>query len=261
MYIDREKHLAHIGDPDKNLKMRRIIDKMEMVIKNHFQESTDFLDPYERFLAKSILNGFLELDYIEDGGIDESERQIITIFPSYIEKDSLDIEIEGIRIRGDIDSLNHKDYLGSLIGLGINRNKIGDILLYEDYTDIVCKREISDFIIFNLEKVGNKRVDLKKISLDNLTAPELKFKDIFKIISSYRLDVYISSCYNLSRNDAVKIIKSGKVKVNWEETLKPSRELKVGDNISVRGYGRSILYSVQGVTKKDNIKAVIRILI
>lgn len=261
MLINRKKYLSHIVDQDENSKIRRIMDKMEMVIKNHFQESTDFLDPHERFLAKNILDDFLELDYIEDGGMFETERKIINIFPNYIEKCSLDIQIDAIRITGDIGDLNHKDYLGSLIGLGINRNKIGDILLYEGYVDIVCKKEITDFIMFNLEKIGGKRVDLKEISLNNLIPVKLKYKDMFKIMTSYRLDVYISSCYNLSRNDTMKIIRSGKVRINWKEDVKPSKELKVGDNISVRGYGRSILYSVQGVTKKGNIKAVMRILI
>lgn len=261
MFIDIENSLSHIKDGDKKFQMRRIIDKVEIVLRNHFQESTDFLDPYERSLAKSILNKFSEIKYIENGGTDEAERKIITIYPEYIKNIDRDYDLEVIRVKGDIQSLIHKDFLGALMNLGISRNKIGDILLYDSYTDIICKREVSDFINLNLEKVGNKNVSIEKTSIDSLIPIEIKFKEIKKIMPSLRLDAYISSCYNLSRSKSIKIIKSGKVKVNWQVIDKSSKELQTGDVISVRGYGRSTLHCTEGLTKKENIKTIIRILI
>ncbi len=260
MFIDVENSLSHIRDSDKKLKIRRIIDKIQMVSRNHVKESTDFLDPYERDLAHSILNKFSELMYTENGGFKEAERKIITIFPDYIEN-IIDDDIEVLRVKVDIKNLSHKDFLGALMNLGIIRNKVGDILLYDNYADIICKKEIADFIIFNLEKVGNKNVKVEKSSIDELASTPLEFKEIFKIISSLRLDSYISACYNLSRSNSIKMIQSGKVKVNWKEIEKGSTELNEGDMISVKGYGRSILYSTGGLTKKENIKAIIRILI
>lgn len=264
MFIDIEEYLSHISEYDKKLKMRRIIDKIEMVSRNYVKESTDFLDPYERRLAISILNRFSELKYTINGGLKKAERKIITIFPDYVEAmidENIDENIEVLRVIGDISDLSHKDFLGAIMNLGISRNKIGDILLYDDYTDIICKSEISDFIILNLEKVGNKNVKISRSSIDQLTPIQVEFKEIFKIITSLRLDTYISACYNLSRNNSMKIIKSNKVKVNWQPIDKISYDLSEDDTISVRGYGRSILYSTGGFTKKGNIKATIRILI
>lgn len=260
MFIDVEESLAHIRENDKKIKMRRIIDKIEMVARNYIKESTDFLDPYERRLAESLLNRFSDLSYREYGGLDDAERKIITIFPDYIEEIAED-NIEILRITGDIKKLSHKDFLGALMNLGIVRDKIGDILLHDDYTDIVCKSEIADFIVLNLEKVGNKNVGVVKSSIDGLLPVELEFKEVFKIISSLRLDTYISACYNLSRNKSIKIIKSGKVKINWQPIDKVYTELSEGDIVSVKGYGRSQLYSTKGLTKKGNIKTTIRILI
>lgn len=261
MKIDKDKYISHIKDSDKIIDMRRVIDKIEIALNNHSCECTDFLDPYERLLAKSILNRFIEIDYLEDGGIKQTERQIITIYPSYYEIENLPQNITVLRIVGDIDGLSHKDFLGAILNLGIKRTKIGDILVHEEYTDVIVKKEIGDFILFNLEKVSNKKVLVEEKSLDSIYPVEIPYKDINKTLSSYRLDVYISSSYNLSRQESMDIIKSGYVKVNWELINRPAKELVVGDMISVRGYGRSILHSVEGLSKKGKIKANIRILI
>ncbi len=261
MKIDKDKYISHIKNSDKIIDMRRVIDKIEIALNNHSCECTDFLDPYERLLAKSILNRFIEIDYLEDGGIKQTERQIITIYPSYYEIQNLPQNITVLRIVGDIDGLSHKDFLGAILNLGIKRTKIGDILVHEDYTDVIVKKEIGDFILFNLEKVSNKKVLVEEKSLDSICPVEIPYKDINKTLSSYRLDVYISSSYNLSRQESMDIIKSGYVKVNWEPINRAAKELVVGDMISVRGYGRSILHSVEGLSKKGKIKATIRILI
>lgn len=261
MRLDRNDYLLHITDKDKLIDMRKIIDKIEMVLNNHTKEGTDFLDPYERFLAKSILNRFIEVDYLENGGISNAERKTIIIFPDYLKNSNLEPNIVGLRITRNLHGLTHKDYLGAILSLGIKRNKIGDILLHDNYTDFVVKKELSDFIIFNLEKIGNKNIDVKRISLEELVPVKLKYKEINRIISSNRLDSYISSCYNLSRKDSASIIRTGKVKVNWENIENIYKEVTKGDMISVPGHGRSIFQSIEGTTKKDNLKVIIRILI
>lgn len=261
MKIDKEKYINHIQDNSRLIEMRQILDKVEIVMNNHLVESTDFLDPYSRLLAKSILNQFLEIDYLEQGGIEESERQIITIYPDYYYLEDKDSNIVALRIKGNFDGLSHRDFLGSILGLGINRSKVGDILLQREYVDIIVKREISSFIEFNLEKIGNNKITIGKVNLQDLVPGEIFYKEIKKTLSSYRLDVYISGAYNLSRQESGALIKSGKVKVNWEPIDKISKELEVGDVISIKGYGRSIFYSIEGLSKKDRIKSTIRILI
>lgn len=261
MKIDKDRYTSHIKDNDKVIDMRRIIDKVEIVLNNHSTEATDFLDPYERLLAKSILNRFMEISYLENGGILQAERQIITIYPDYYDSTILPQNIVVLRINGDLEGLSHKDFLGAVLNLGIKRSKIGDILIHDEYADIIIKKEIGDFILFNLEKVANKKVSIEERSLETLTPVEALYKEVNKTLSSYRLDVYMSAIYNLSRQESMDRIKSGNVKVNWEPINKPAKELQIGDVISVRGYGRSILHSVEGLSKKGKIRANIRILI
>lgn len=261
MKINKDSYISHIKDVDKQIEMRKLLDKIELSRNKHTIEYTDFLDPYERYLAKSILNRFNELKYLEYGGTSNSERKIIIIYPFYYNKSEIEPKLSYLRITGDIEELSHKDYLGGLLGLGINRTKVGDIQVHNNYTDIILKEELGDFLLFNLDKVGNKKIVVSEIYQHSLEDPPMKFKELNKFIQSLRLDAILSITYNISRQDSINMIKSGKVKVNWEEVTKPSKELKVGDVISTQGHGRAVLNSIDGMSKKGRILITVRILI
>ncbi|MBU5440366.1 RNA-binding protein [Tissierella sp. MSJ-40] len=261
MRLDRDKYISHIQDRDKIMEMRKVIDKVEIVCNNYSIETTDFLDPYERKLAKSILNSFDEISYYETGGLKEGERQVIVIYPYYYDKENIDDYIVGLKIEGNLERLSHKDFLGAILHLGIKRSKIGDILIHGNYVEVIVKKEISDFLLLNLDRVSNEKVKICIVSLDQISPSKIDYKEIKLTLSSFRLDVLISSTYNLSRQESQNIIKSGKVKVNWEPIDKSSKDLEEGDIVSVKGYGRCILYSIEGFSKKGRIKSTVRILI
>lgn len=260
MWIDREVYTAHIHDDEKLIKMRRLLDKIQVVLDNHVLKTTDFLDPYERRLALSILNRFDELEYIEYGGFDNAERKVIIIFPQYFLKDDILKEISILRVDGALENLSHRDYLGALLNLGIIREKIGDILVHENFGFIIVKKEISDYIQYNFEKIGNRNITIKNISGKDLIMPSIEFREVKTFLTSLRLDVVISGAYNLSRKESMNIIKVDKVKVNWEPIDKPALELDQSDIVSIRGYGRFQLYEINGTSKKGRIMCTIRIL-
>lgn len=261
MWIDKEYYTSHIKDGEKLIKMRRILDKIEIVLNNHIVQSTDFLDPYELYLAKSILNRFEEVNYIEYGGYNNSERKIILIVPSYLELDNLEKYLSCIKIEGDLSDLSHKDYLGALLNLGIKREKVGDILVDNNHGCIIVKEEIGDFILYNLEKIASKNVNTTCLSFKEIEVPPVEYREIKRFLTSLRIDLVISSTYNISRKDSMNIIKRGFAKINWEPIEKPAREVNTGDVISVRGYGRFMLYSIEGLSKKGRFMSYIRILI
>ena len=261
MRINKELYTSHIVNTEKKLEMRKILDKVELVLKNHSIEYTDFLDPHMRYLAKSILNRFEDIKYREFGGTSNAERMVIFIYPYYLDDSYVEFSLTYLRVNGEEEDLTHKDFLGALLGLGIKRSKTGDILVHKGYTDIILKNEISAVAMQSLDRVGNKKVVLTEINADELTDPEISFKEISKFISSMRLDAFLSSIYNISRQESINIIKDGNVKVNWEEIYKPSKELNAGDNISTRGYGRAIINSIDGFSKKGRLHITVQILI
>ncbi|NMB27602.1 MAG: RNA-binding protein [Tissierellia bacterium] len=258
--LDKERYMEHIRDKDQIMNMRRVLDKIEIVLEKHIIQSTDFMDPYERKLARSILNQFTEISYRESGGFKEAERKIILIYPDYYQYDDISIPISSLVVEGYIDRLSHRDFLGGILSLGINREKIGDILIHESCVQIIVKNEIFEFVLINLKRVGKERVDVKQIPLEDLELGKIDYKDIWTTIPSLRLDALISSGLNLSRNESQRLIESRKVKVNWEPIERVFKDVKEGDMISAKGYGRFILDIIEGISRKGRIKVKLRLL-
>lgn len=256
MLDDKKKYLNHINDRDQIIPMRKILDNIGKVIRNHSVVSSDFLDPYQRSLSYSILNRFSDIAYHEEGGYDNAERKVIVIYPEYLRYCDLDDEISAIEVKPKykFSDLNHKDFLGAILGLGVKREKIGDINVSEDFTHIVISRELKDYILLNLDTVGKESVNLNEICLEKIYNIEDKCKEVHTTVSSLRLDAVISSAFNLSRNDSSSIIKSEKVKVNFKPINNISYMVNEGDLISVRKKGRVKLTSILGKSKKGKFR-------
>ena len=122
----------------------------------------------------------------------------------------------------------------------------------------MVKKELENYIIFNLNKIKNINVKTSISAIEEIKAPEMKYKESIEFLLSLRLDSIISATFNLSRKESFKIIKREDVKVNFELIDKPSREIQIGDLISVRGFGRFILYDIKGKSKGDRFICIVR---
>ncbi|WP_243096826.1 RNA-binding protein [Thermohalobacter berrensis] len=241
--------------------MRKVLDKVEKTLITHTVEFTDFLDPYQRRLCYSFLNRFMEVNYHEEGGLEGAERKIIVIYPHYMDKSYLESYIGAIRLDGSFrfNDLNHRDYLGAILGLGIKREKIGDILVHEKYTQVILHKDIIDYVILNLKKIGKEPVKVKEIKLHEINRPSEKFKEIIRTVASLRIDSLLSAAYGISRSGSLSYIKNGRVKLNWQPIDTASYKANEGDMISVRGKGRFKLYKVLGETRKGRQRVAIKI--
>ncbi|WP_419726764.1 RNA-binding protein [Terrisporobacter petrolearius] len=254
--MDKLKLTAHIKDIDLKNKMFRIIDKANGCLKNYDVRFSDFLNPFEVESAKAILNANDDLKYTVDGGYDESERKIVFIYPFYMDYEDINETLRFIQIEGNFKfkSISHKDYLGSLLSLGIKREKIGDIIIHENFCQVIVTFDICDFILINLEKVARNNVKLKEISRKEVVYNPPNYKEINFTVSSSRIDCIISGLYNISRQESAKLISNEKVQVNYEKITSCSKEIKSESLISVRGKGRSQINNIGGLTKKGKIK-------
>ncbi len=260
MLGDRTKYIEHIVDKEQLMVMRKILDKAELVLKYHELEYTDFLDPYQRELAYSILNR-IDVAYHSEGGILEAERKSIVIFPDYMTIETIDNPIRAILITGNFkfNSLSHRDYLGAILGLGVKREKVGDILISEDSAYVVVHKDLADFFVYNLKTIGKESVSVEEVSLADIVIPEEEFDDLSLIVSSLRLDSVISGACNMSRSKSAVLIGQGKVKVNFRVIENVSLELKEGDVLSVRKFGRMKLVEMTGKSKKGKEKIKVRV--
>ena len=254
--MDKLKLTSHIKDIDLKNKMFRIIDKANGCFKNYDVRFSDFLNPFEEENAKAILNSNGDIKYTVDGGYAESERKIVFIYPFYMDYEDISETLRFIQIEGNFKfkSISHKDYLGSLLSLGIKREKIGDIIIHENFCQVIVTFDICDFILMNLEKVARNNVKLKEISRNEIVYNPPNYKEINFTVSSIRIDCIISGLYIISRQESAKLISNEKVQVNYEKVTSCSKEIKSESLISVRGKGRSQITNIGDLTKKGKTK-------
>lgn len=156
------------------------------------------------------------------------------------------------------DDLTHRDFLGSLIGLGIKRETLGDIIITENIGYVFCLESISQFIIDNLFKVKHTSVSCeicRTIPENALPQP----KEVVIIVSSLRIDVGISGVYNISRSKSSALIDGEKVFINGRLVTSSSKNIESGDTVSVRGYGRFRYVEALGDTRKGRMRVLCEI--
>lgn len=153
------------------------------------------------------------------------------------------------------DDLNHRDFLGSLMNLGIERNTLGDILVKEKHAYVFCASSMADYIIKNLTRIKHTTVTVREVDApEELITP--KFEEKLIQVSSSRIDAIIAKTFNFSRTVAVPMFQRGMIYLNGRECTENAKNLKNGDVISVRGHGKFIFEDTTGLSKKgkENIK-------
>lgn len=156
------------------------------------------------------------------------------------------------------EELTHRDFLGSVLGLGIERSKLGDIIVKDSEGYIFVVDSISDYIIENLLYVRKTKVKISRCDeVPEQAGPKLE--DFSIMVSSNRLDGVISKVFGLSRDESVRAISDGRVFINGRSVTGNSRTLKENDVISVRGLGRFIFAGEGGLSKKGKTYLKIRL--
>ncbi len=258
--MDKLKVTNHITDDDLRIKMYKVVDICNRVLKSYDIRQTEFLNPFEVKNAVAIVNSEQDLACRVDGGYEGAERSVVSIFPYYMGDEAKLVDIKFLQIEGNFkfSSVSHRDYLGSLMGLGIKREKIGDILLHENFCQIVADADIADYIIYNLKKVSNNTVKVKEITRSELLKSVQSFEEKSYTVSSLRVDNIISAAFNISRQKASKFIDVGFVTVDYEKIEKSSFIVPKGAILSVRKNGKFILSEVGNLTRKEKIKIKIK---
>ncbi|MDI6705258.1 MAG: RNA-binding protein [Firmicutes bacterium] len=229
-------------------RMLEYLDRCENTQQRIF---TDFLDPLKVKIAAEMsrhCNGSCINFY---GGFEEAERRIAAVSPEWdrVKLEEYPVVLLKITDKGWGKGLNHRDYLGALLGLGIKRDKIGDLLVRDRVCLAAVHQDIVGFVEMNLERAGNSRVDVERVYAgDPALRPE--FKEIRVTVASPRLDGVVGAVFGLSREKSSRYINGEKVRVNWEVCIRPDIALKEGDIVSVRGEGKFKVQGFTGLTKK-----------
>ena len=215
---------------------------------------TGFLDMRQQTLAADFCRSVgAKPQFL--GGYPDAERRVCAFLPDYLDADSFD-GVAGVRIRTAASlpkPLTHRDYLGALMGMGLKRETVGDILVRPDGADILVLSEMQDFLCAHFDGAGRARFEAQPIALSELIVPQAQTTLVRDTVPSLRLDCVLSSAFRLSRGNAGEYIDAGRVFVNGMQTLKRDAKVCEGDKLTIRGKGKAVLKSVGGLSKKERI--------
>ena len=226
-----------------------------------------FLDMHEKSLATAV-KAPLGVTRVFYGGFDGAERNMAVFMPEYTyvktEQDAVnyfaenpeDCPLRILKISKDKFSkpLGHRDYLGAVMGLGINRNVTGDILVNDGGCLMAVTEGMAEYIADNLDKAGRGTLKIE-IMLPSQVEKSTKAQGtpVSFTVSSPRLDSIIKNCFGVSRTGASEAIEHGLVFVNDVECLKPDRRINEGDKIVMRHKGRLIINDLGSISKKGRV--------
>lgn len=193
---------------------------------------------------------------VESNGVfEEAERRMIAFNNIY--ETPYPMILLRISHNSKFSNLSHKDYLGGILALGIERNKIGDLLVEDKCCYVPVHDDVKDFIIYNVDKIGKATCKVEVID-ESIELPKFRFKEEIILVSSLRLDGLVSKICNASRSKAQELIDQGQVLVDYVKIRDKSHELKGGERITIRGSGKYILGEKAGNSKSGKIKIIIK---
>lgn len=255
--MNKQQLLKDYKKQDDKMCLAKVIDKLEIVSSKGRIESTDFLDMYQVALVETFLKKNKITNFELYGGYDGSERKILIIYPKDYTKEMIEknytkfLKIVKIELPDEEKGkYAHRNYLGGIVKLGLKREKVGDILVANEGADIIVINEFSQILkkeLPSLTRFENSKIEIDEIS--NLRKREIKIENIEIIVPSLRLDNIVSDLARTSRSKASQIIAQERVFINGQNETKVSKQVKLGDIITIRGKGRFIIKEFKGTTR------------
>ena len=241
----------------------RIEDKISQCRDGYYVTSTGLLDTHEQALAIAASRHAAGVRTFMYGGYDEAEWRMLVCVPRDLplnDEEAAEGLLRVLRVRLPAISreLSHRDYLGSLLGLGIDRRLTGDILVRPDGADILIVPGIEEFLLKELHRIGSVEVKTEAVSAGELIIPVARVEFIKDSVSSVRLDSIVSSAFRISRGKAAEAVRRGLVSVDHAECVKPDAAVHEGSSIVLKGKGKAVLEETGGESRKGRIRIVIK---
>lgn len=265
--MDRVSIINKYTNEEDKLFVAKILDKIKLSKTRNKIENTDFLNMYEQKICKNLLEITKEQNYTFYTPCEGLEKSILLVYPEKYEqifennKFNYSNVISVIRITLPnelIGGYSHKDYLSGIMKLGIKREKVGDIVAFENGADIVCCKDITTYLLNNIPELTRfSKAKIEQIDLQEIRKPEIKKEQKRITVASLRLDGIVAELANCSRNEACRIIGEQRVMVNYEYEMKNSKILNEKDIVVIRGKGKFEISEIQGETKKGKIAIIV----
>ncbi|MCI8807124.1 MAG: RNA-binding protein [Oscillospiraceae bacterium] len=244
-------------DPEERIVLARALDQLDRAQNRSIPCATQFLSPAQRAALEPLIAACGHPRHLFHGGFEGAERTVCVFLPHWQEPEDWEPSEELAAVEAAYPptgaELTHRDLLGGLMGIGLTRERVGDILAGEKTAQIVCLKETAPLILSQFSQAGRYRLNLKEISLAQLSPAPNQVKLVHDTVSTLRLDAVLASGFSLARGKAADAIAGGRVSLNHRECLKPDRAVAQGDTITCRGLGKCVLKRVGGQSRKGRI--------
>ncbi len=256
---DKEKLIRYFEASGSGDLARRLLDLAEQVVQGRPYRVSEFMSPAGLVVADAIRANYPQLRIESFGGFQGAERLRVAFVDADFQG-TVHLDIKALKISWDprFRLLTHRDVLGSLMGLGIEREQFGDIIMQQGGAQLLVAGNMADFVMQNFTKIAMVTVSVEPIELDEIAPKEEKIKEIRSTVASLRLDAIASSGFSMSRTKVVSAINAGLLQVNWQPAKGPSQEVKEGDVISMRGRGRMVIEEITGTSRKGRTGVLLK---
>lgn len=240
--------------PQDRMLIVQLLEKDVVCQQRAYMTYTRFLDLRERTLCMRVAQqAGITKHMIFWGGYEQAERVIAEFLPDYMDEQDAKTHSPLVLIRMEknpADTLTHRDYLGALMGLGIDRTMLGDIVIQPDGAQLFVMQELAQFVCMNLLRVGKKRIQCTQIPLSEFQLPQVCEQMGEGTVASLRLDSVAALIFRTSRAQMQERIEKGLVFVNHMQCLDADTPVGIDDRITVRGEGRARIDALGGISKK-----------
>ncbi len=256
----RELLQKYARSSEDDALLARLLDKYEAWQRTGLMQVGRFLSERDRLCCEPVWRE-LGVTPVFWGGYPEAERVMAILPADWQDEEAVThgedspVTVFRASFRAE-EPLSHRDFLGALMGLGVERDTVGDIIPRDDTCDIIVTKEVSSYILQNLTSAG--RTALRLEIIPEAEAKPAEFRIIRDTVASLRLDAVVGSGFSLAREKAASAIRTGKVSVNGLECLKPDKAVEAGTRISLRGLGKIELSEVGGLSRKGRTTIVIK---
>lgn len=235
--------------------IRRAQDLAARCGKNAEISRSLFLTPAEQAQLEKWARYGTDCTLLFHGGRSECQRRAAFFLPYWMDPADFDPAefIRCVEVTASFGEPGHRDYLGAALGLGIDRQWLGDIWLDGGRAWLFCLPSVEGHLLASLDKVGRCGVKTRSVPLTEPPAPEVKTERVSFTVKSPRLDALAAGLFSLSRSECARLIAAGELSLNYEICLRADVSVKPGDVLSLRGHGKGILSAFGGVSRKGRL--------
>ena len=236
---------------EDKLLLDKAYDAIYLAERRNIPRFLGFLNEHESLYVRQHLPKSADITFF--GGYPEAVRLMMG---ASADEDSFPITALEFCYR-EQDDLRHRDFLGSLMAMGIRRDTLGDILTGKGRTVIFVRDDIVPFLLSDVDKIGRVGVKVSYADVDDLPIPD-DIEELLFTLSSLRLDAFVAAAAHLSRDKAARLIKNELVTVDHVTDTEVSSQLKEGMTVTIRKHGKYVLAELRGTSKKGKLRLSVK---